>query len=206
MSNGNYEETHRKVIESGTELFLKNGYERTNLRELCKKADITTGAFYRHFASKEDLFTSLVKPVADEMYAMFDNSEENGEELVREINLEEFWSFNEETAETFVSYIYENYISFKLLLQCADGTPYSSFVTELTDKEVKSSMKIFSAMRKQGITVNELCERELHMLSHAYVSSVLECVMHDYTKEETLSYTKTIVRFFSAGWQKILGL
>ena len=48
MSNGAYDITHKKILESGKELFLKNGYERTNLRELCKKAGVTTGAFYRH--------------------------------------------------------------------------------------------------------------------------------------------------------------
>ena len=206
MGYGTYEATHVKIIESGTRLFLENGYERTNLRELCKEAGVTTGSFYRHFQSKEDLFSFLVKPVVDEMTAMFGNSETDGENLIREIKLEEFWQFNEDTAEAFVRYIYDHYVSFKLLLQCADGTPYSSFVTDLTEMEVQSSIQIFNAMRGQGLKIPDFSEKELHMLSHAYVSSVLECVMHDYEINETLKYTKTVVAFFSAGWKKILGL
>lgn len=206
MGYGTYEATHTNIMESGTRLFLENGYERTNLRELCKEAGITTGAFYRHFNSKEDLFVCLVKPVVDEMYAMFRISQTNGEELVRDVKLEEFWKFNDESAAFLVSYIYDHFITFKLLLQSADGTPYSSFVTELTDMEVNSSVKVFETMRKQGIKINELSVRELHMLSHAYVSCIMECVMHDYTREETLGYIKIIADFFSAGWKKVLGL
>ena len=52
MANGSYEVTHQKILDSGKKLFLKNGYERTNLRELCKAAGVTTGAFYRHFEDK----------------------------------------------------------------------------------------------------------------------------------------------------------
>ena len=60
MAVGTYEITHERIMESGRTLFLKNGYERTNLRELCKGAGITTGAFYRHFEDKEALFAALV--------------------------------------------------------------------------------------------------------------------------------------------------
>ena len=60
MAVGTYEITHKKILESGKKLFLENGYERTNLRELCKGAGITTGAFYRHFEDKEALLRILM--------------------------------------------------------------------------------------------------------------------------------------------------
>ena len=61
MAVGTYETTHEKILESGKQLFLKNGYERTNLRELCKGAGITTGAYYRHFEDKAALSRGFVK-------------------------------------------------------------------------------------------------------------------------------------------------
>lgn len=43
MAVGTYEITHEKILESGKKLFLENGYERTNLRELCKGWDYHRG-------------------------------------------------------------------------------------------------------------------------------------------------------------------
>lgn len=63
-----YDLTHKKIIDSGKVNFLNDGYERANLRKICKDAGVTTGAFYRHFNDKEDLFISLVDPLANELW------------------------------------------------------------------------------------------------------------------------------------------
>ena len=45
-----------KLLESCNECWSKYGYRRTNIRELCAMAGISTGAFYMFFSSKEHLF------------------------------------------------------------------------------------------------------------------------------------------------------
>ena len=42
-----YDLTHKKIMDSGKVNFLNDGYERANLRKICKDAGVTTGAFYR---------------------------------------------------------------------------------------------------------------------------------------------------------------
>nr|WP_222702351.1 hypothetical protein [[Haemophilus] ducreyi] len=37
-----YELTHKKIMDSGKANFLKDGYERANLRKICKDAGVTT--------------------------------------------------------------------------------------------------------------------------------------------------------------------
>lgn len=71
-----YEFTHEKIIESGKLNFLNDGYERSNLRKICKDAGVTTGAFYRHFDDKEDLFISLVEPLVKELLGFYNKFEE----------------------------------------------------------------------------------------------------------------------------------
>ena len=36
MSNGNYQETHERILESGLAAFLEEGFEKANLRRICK--------------------------------------------------------------------------------------------------------------------------------------------------------------------------
>ena len=75
MAYGTYDETHQRILESGRKMFLEKGFERTNLRDLCAEAGVTTGSFYRHFTSKEDIFSFFVRPAVDEIRQIFAEAE-----------------------------------------------------------------------------------------------------------------------------------
>lgn len=211
MGHGTYEITHSNIIESGKYSFMNYGYERTNLRELCKEAGITTGSFYRHFSSKEELFGTLVEPAVEGIYKMYHNSEEICFDYMdtdygkENQNIKEMWKISNETVEEIINFVYDNFDCFKLLLECADGTKYSSFIEDIVNMEVNNSIKTLDIMHKKGFKVHRISENELHMLIHAYLSCIFESVIHNYTREEALGYVHTVVRFFNAGWQEILG-
>ena len=50
----------------------KNGYEKVSLNVICKNAGITTGALYKKFSTKEDLFNSLVEKPANRLKEFLD--------------------------------------------------------------------------------------------------------------------------------------
>lgn len=206
MATGTYEITHEKILESGKKFFLKNGYERTNLRELCKGAGITTGAYYRHFPDKESLFAALVEPAVKGIRNMYAASETQCFDYIQEKNLRDLFNVSDETVRQFIKFIYANFDCFKLLLQCSDGTPYVTFTNDMVELEVENSLKMVNAMQERGILVRSLKKNEFHMLNHAYFACIFEAVIHDYTEEEALEYTHTMVEFFVAGWKKVLGL
>ena len=120
MAVGTYEITHANILKSGKNLFLKNGYERTNLRELCKDAGITTGAFYRHFEDKASLFSALVEPVVEGLREKYDVAESKSTGYIVSDNMDDLWGISTETMAQFIEYIFEHFDSFKLLLHCAD--------------------------------------------------------------------------------------
>ncbi len=65
-------DTRRRALDVALELFAEQGYEKTSLREIAERLDVTKAALYYHFASKEALLAgivdSLVEP-ADELVA-----------------------------------------------------------------------------------------------------------------------------------------
>ncbi|MCR5187632.1 MAG: TetR/AcrR family transcriptional regulator, partial [Treponema sp.] len=195
--------THKKILESGKKLFLEKGYERTNLRELSKAAGVTTGSFYKHFKSKEEIFSALVQPVIQGFNQLYqEESDVYFEEMDNE-NLGKMWELSYDTVAQFLDFIYSYFDEFKLLLQSSDGTPYSNFLDQLVKKEVESSYKLMEIMKKKGFKVKEIGEGEFHMLVHSYYSCILECVLHNMSLEEAKLYSHTIVDFFSAGWKTI---
>ena len=141
-----YEITHEKILNSGKQLFLKNGYERTNLRELCKEAGVTTGAFYRHFADKSAIFTELVDEAAGELLSKFDIAEDECFDYLDKGNTDEVWKISSEAVIEFIEYTYMHFDAFKLILCCSDGTKYSDYIDRLVERDLKSTYRMFEVL------------------------------------------------------------
>ena len=48
-------QTEQRILRSALELMRERGYEKVSIRDICAHAEVTTGAFYHHFPSKEAL-------------------------------------------------------------------------------------------------------------------------------------------------------
>ncbi len=52
--------TREKILGEAARLFAVKGYHDTKLEEVLKAAQVTTGAFFHHFASKEELGFAVI--------------------------------------------------------------------------------------------------------------------------------------------------
>ncbi|HIW74905.1 MAG TPA: TetR/AcrR family transcriptional regulator [Firmicutes bacterium] len=48
-------ETERRLMQAAWELMSEQGFDAVSVREICRAAGVTTGAFYHHFSGKEAL-------------------------------------------------------------------------------------------------------------------------------------------------------
>ena len=55
------EATRRKIITSAVELFNEIGYPAAGLGDIIERAEMTKGALYYHFDSKESLATAIIE-------------------------------------------------------------------------------------------------------------------------------------------------
>jgi AcrR family transcriptional regulator len=56
-------------LSAGREAFAQRGYAGSRLADIAGAAGLTTGAFYRHFPSKADFFTSLFSAYGEDLLA-----------------------------------------------------------------------------------------------------------------------------------------
>ncbi|MBJ7906746.1 TetR/AcrR family transcriptional regulator [Streptomyces sp. NPDC003656] len=61
--------TRQRIQDVALELFAEQGYEKTSLREIAERLDVTKAALYYHFKTKEEiivsLFRDLTQPIED---------------------------------------------------------------------------------------------------------------------------------------------
>ncbi|MFZ5645345.1 MAG: TetR/AcrR family transcriptional regulator [Bacillota bacterium] len=55
------EDRRQKLFNVAVSEFAANGYNATNINVIAKKANVSIGAMYSYFASKEDLFLAIVE-------------------------------------------------------------------------------------------------------------------------------------------------
>ncbi|WKD32862.1 TetR/AcrR family transcriptional regulator [Streptomyces xanthophaeus] len=60
-------DTRQRIQDVALELFAEQGYEKTSLREIAERLEVTKAALYYHFKTKEDIiisiFEDLTRPI-----------------------------------------------------------------------------------------------------------------------------------------------
>ncbi|MEU3307974.1 helix-turn-helix domain-containing protein [Nocardiopsis sp. NPDC006832] len=59
-------DTKTEIRAVALELFGRKGYEKTSLREIAERLDITKAALYYHYRSKDELLQAMVRPLLDD--------------------------------------------------------------------------------------------------------------------------------------------
>jgi TetR/AcrR family transcriptional regulator, transcriptional repressor for nem operon len=115
-------ETRKKIVETASRLFRRDGIHATGLSDVMTAAGLTHGGFYRHFDSKDQL-------VADAVGAGFDSLSKVIDAVTRN-----------ETGQRAVKAIAENYLSTKHRDDAASGCPFAGMGEELAraDDETRS--------------------------------------------------------------------
>jgi AcrR family transcriptional regulator len=54
-------ETRGRIAQAALRLFGEKGYDATGVAEICSTAEVSKGAFYHHFPTKQQLFVELLE-------------------------------------------------------------------------------------------------------------------------------------------------
>src|ERR1700704_2894424 len=58
------DQTRGRLLEAAVELLEEGGYAAASVAAIAGRAGVATGALYRHFPSKADLFVEIVREMA----------------------------------------------------------------------------------------------------------------------------------------------
>ncbi|MGK5630611.1 TetR/AcrR family transcriptional regulator [Streptomyces sp. URMC 123] len=86
-------DTRQRIQDVALELFVEQGYEKTSLREIAERLEVSKAALYYHFKTKEAILVSIIEDLGrplDELIAwgqLQPRSLETKEELLRRYSI-----------------------------------------------------------------------------------------------------------------------
>ena len=198
-------QSHERIIEAAKKEFMEYGFADASLRRIAAEAGIQVGGLYKHFSSKEEMFSSLVEPAIDGLMKCFHGTKEEYFEDIGKGEAESIWKDQTETVR-FMEYIYDHFDEFKLIVCRSQGTKYENFTHDIAKLQEKVTLRYMNELKKSGFTVNDVDEKEFHLLVTASVEAILQTVIHDFTRDEAMHYAHTLEKFYLPGWKSLFVL
>ena len=198
--------TLRNILRAGKAEFLRKGFRAASLRSIAREAEVTTGAFYGYFKSKEDLFDAIVKEHADYFTDRFKECMSEFRSLSPDGQKEAMGRTSGQWMLQILDYIYDHFDAFRMLIGCAEGTRYENFIHQIVEIEVEGTHDFIEVMRGAGEAIRPVDPQLEHILISGMFSAYFEIVLHEMPKAQAQEYVRELHAFQLAGWEKILGL
>lgn len=196
-------QTKERLLRIAKEEFLEKGYRDASLRNICKKADVTTGALYFFFKNKEDLYSSIVGDVLERIIKLIKAHYNEEIEGARPSYKNDTHEDDIEASVNIVNYLYNYYDEVKLLLTKSQGSKYENCIEEIVEL-TKNHYKRLMDIRVEKYNVKPIDDITITWVSHIQIDSFVYIINNDFTKEEALKQIRIMVKFLIQGWSNLL--
>ena len=193
------------IHQAAREEFLDKGFKSASLRNIVKKAGVTTGAFYGYYESKEALFEALVGRHYQFIMDCYRKAQSDFAGLPPEQQPENMGEISGGCMLEMLLYAYDNLEDFKMLLCCAQGTRFEGMIDEMVDIEIKSTHDYQAVLESLGRPSKEIDPKLEHILVTGMFGAFFELIIHEMPVEQAKIYLEELREFYTAGWLKIMG-
>ena len=190
-----------RIFECARKEFLEKGFEKASLKIICENAKVTTGALYKRYSGKEDLFCAIVESTFNDLCEIADSKTSTDLTKLTDRQLIDAWKMGE-SMDWWFDYLFERYDDFVLLIRYSAGTKYENFQHDWVEKLTKSTYSYYEEAKHRGLTQGSISFREMHILLSAFWTTIYEPFIHGYTHDEIKLHCQTVCRLFD--WNKAL--
>ncbi len=178
-------ETKDKIIEKALEYFSTHDYERTSLNVIAKELNVTKGAIYHYFGSKDELFKETVLYIMnklEELFFMMAKANMNFKELLKAwfsitVMMEDSAKYLEiNVLNDYSNYIYLLFASIKKFPEIRNriDTIYSKLISVLIDmfKSAQETGEIKASLDTEALAFEVAAFGEGTLLLNSVVSNI----------------------------------
>ncbi len=191
-----------RILESAKKEFLAHGFDKASLKAICQDAGVTTGALYKRYQGKEDLFCAVVADTVEALDGFVQRRTSVPVSSLSDETLIKVWEMGENML-AWLHFLYRYHDGFLLLISGAAGTRYANFQHDFVEAMTTKTHEYFMEAKKRGLTDADISMEEMHILLSAFWTTVYEPFIHGYTWEQMESHCQLICKLFN--WNQVLG-
>ena len=193
-----------KLLQSARDEFMKNGFIKADLKTICEKAGITTGAVYKRYKGKEELFCAVVRDTVSMLdgFVSVRTRQEFADMTDEEVR--NTWVMNERFMLDLFRMLWDIRSDFVLLLEKSAGTVYENYGHEFALRMTDAYMLYYLEAKKRGLAKAEIKKEEMHVLCTSFWTAIYEPFIHKMTRKKIEEHCRVVCRFFD--WTKALNM
>ena len=191
-----------RIIENAEKEFLAHGFEKASLKTICEEAGVTTGALYKRYKSKEDLFCYVVADTVDALNGFVEQRSAVPPCSLSDEMLIKAWEMGNNML-AWLQFLYRYHDGFVLLISGAAGTRYANFQHDFVETMTTKTYEYFLEAKKRGLTHADISLKEMHILLSAFWTTIYEPFIHGYNWAQMESHCNLICKLFN--WYQVLG-
>jgi AcrR family transcriptional regulator len=173
------DEVRNNIISAAVREFDAQGYEKASMRTIAKAAGISVSNTYNYYPSKEQLFSSIVEPVFNQIKELFRKSMQ--ESLKQGLSGSNFQSFIDGVVASLLQMDARQRQLLIILAEKSGGTRYEKAKEEMVGL---IKMQLTETVRKPGsANIEESQGYMLNIIAANYIDGLLKILM-DYRSKE----------------------
>ncbi|MBR2599270.1 MAG: TetR/AcrR family transcriptional regulator [Clostridiales bacterium] len=193
-----------RLIQSAREEFMANGFLKADLKRICENAGVTTGAVYKRYKGKEELFQAVVKDAVDKMDSFIELRTELDFSGMSDEQIRNTRIMNEDYVLDMFRMIWDIRKDIYILLEKSSGTSYENYTHDFAHRMTKAYMQYYLEAKKRGLAKSEISEEQMHVLCTAFWTAIYEPFIHKMSWKKIEGHCKVICRYFN--WAEAIGL
>lgn len=186
-----------RLLDSAKAEFLKNGFLKAELKTICENAGITTGALYKRYKGKEELFCAVVKDTVDAIEDFINKRTLPNLSELTDDEICHAWDMNEENTLELFKMLWDLKEGFVLLISKSSGTRFENYQHDFVSSMSKAYEKYYNEAKRRNLARTDITSKELHVICTSFWTSVYEPFTHDLSWKEIEQHCKIMCRFFN---------
>ena len=184
------EDIRGRILTIARQQFEKKGYSKTSMREIAESSSVGVGNIYNYFASKDELFREVVRPVLCALEAML--QEHHG------IRGEDIMMMR---SEKYLKSCIDEYVS----LIDKHRSSLERFRENYTDRSTELVKAWFASMQRKHPEINTAVSDFIIHLHTVWMFTMFEeLLMHSVPRQEMEAILHDYILFEIQGWRAII--